>query len=267
VRLQLRSRYHGVDVEVDQERFALRLRGPGIDTSLPLAPLQHTVAGQPEQAATHIARYVAAVEHQLQPHVATTFALSRALWCVRAARYLRGLTRAAELLVDELPGGLVAFVAEELPGSIMRGVPRPEWEQAGCGEAEVRAAAHENVERRFARLADRVRVADRVPADGWRMSADPLFQGSVLLATTVLDALHDRCAGDVLLGNPDRGVMLAIAASAASAPRFARRVTQEYRDAMNPVSRGVIRYDGERLQAEPGGRRRLSAPVLPWLQG
>lgn len=267
VRLQLRSRYRDVTFDVDPERFALRLRGAGVDSSLPLAPLHQTVRRDPAAAAAHIARYVASVEHQLQPHVATTFATSRALWCVRSERYLRGLSRAGELLTTQLPGGLVAFVAEELPGSIMRGVPREDWEQAGVTESELRSAAQENGERRFMRLAERIRSADRIPKDGWRMSADPLFQGSGLLAQSVLGALLQRCDGDVLLGNPDRSVLLAMPAASPTAARFTQRVTQEFRDALNPVSSAVFRYGGEGLSVVTPGRRRISSPVLPWLGG
>ncbi|MBV8300571.1 MAG: hypothetical protein JOY68_01450, partial [Candidatus Dormibacteraeota bacterium] len=141
LRLQLQARYQGIDVDVDGARFALHLHGGGVDTTLPLAPLHHAVLRAPSETPAIIARYVASVDRQLTPRVATTVSLSRLLWCVRSRRSLEALSRAAELALRELPAGLAAFVAEELPGSIMRGVPREEWEAAGAGEDAVRAAA------------------------------------------------------------------------------------------------------------------------------
>ncbi|MBV8301290.1 MAG: hypothetical protein JOY68_05155, partial [Candidatus Dormibacteraeota bacterium] len=127
-------------------------------------------------------------------------------------------------------------------------------------------AASANTERRFARLAMRLREADRVPLDGWRMSADTLFQSTILVAPALLRALVERCAGPVLIGVPDRGVALAIPASAAGAQRFAQRLLREYRESMNPLSPAVLVADGEGLREEPR-RRRATTAVMPWLEG
>ena len=44
---------------------------------------------------------------------------------------------------------MTAFVAEELPGSIMRGVPRDEWTALGLSDEDVRATATANTAQRF----------------------------------------------------------------------------------------------------------------------
>src|SRR5579884_3726601 len=240
VSLQLRARYRAVAVDVDPARFALRIHGEGIDTLLPLAPLHGAVLREPARAPALISQFVAAVEQQLMPRMSTTVHPARLLWCVRSRRYLRGLRRAGDLHTAELAGDLVAFVAEELPGSVMRGVPREEWEAAGLDEAALRQVAAANTERRFAGLAQRVAAAERVPVDGWRMSADTLFQSSVLMAPQLLRAFVERVGGEVLLGVPDRGVALATAATTAATRGFAQRVTREFREGMNPVSPVVI---------------------------
>jgi hypothetical protein len=81
----------------------------------------------------------------------------------------------------------------------------------------------------------------------------------------VLTALAERAGGDVLLGVPDRGAVLALPASLPSAERFQRRVLKEWREAMNPCSREVLITDGQTLHAM-SRRTRTSGPVvLPWL--
>ena len=147
----------------------------------------------------------------------------------------------------------------------MRGVPRPEWVDAGLGDPDVRDIADENTAQRFAKLVERIRGTDRIPADGWRMAGDPLFQGSILKAGSVLAAFADRAGGDVLLGVPDRGVALAIPATQPAAERFHARVLREWREAMNPSSREVLVTDGTSLRAVPRRRGRTSAFILPWL--
>ena len=58
VRLQLMARYAGATVEVEPERFALRVLAPGVDTTLPLAPLHHACLREPSRAPMLIAKYV-----------------------------------------------------------------------------------------------------------------------------------------------------------------------------------------------------------------
>jgi len=266
IRTQLASRYPGASVTVEPDRFALHVSAPGVDTTLPLAPLHHGCVREPHRTAVLIANYVASVEAQLTPRPPGAFALSRVLWCVRSRRYLEGIARAQELLVVDVSPDIISFVAEELPASIMRGVPRQEWADAGLTDDDVRAAAGEHVTARFAALVERVRHADRIPGDGWRMAGDPLFQSSILVAPHVLGALAERAGGDVLLAVPDRAVALAQPAALPSAERFPRRVLREWREAMNPCSHEVLVTDGTALRALPRRRPRANAVVMPWLQ-
>ena len=266
IRVQLASRYAGAAVEVEPDRFALHLTGPGIDTTLPLAPLHHACIREPARTPALIAGYVASVEAQLTPRSQSSFAPSRLLWCVRSRRYLDGITRAQDLLVVDVSPDIITFIAEELPASIMRGVPRQEWADAGLSDGDVLAAADEHLANRFGALVERIRGTDRIPADGWRMASDVLFQSSILAAPDVLAALAARAGGDVLLAVPDRAIALAQPASLPSAERFPRRVLREWREAMNPCSHEVLVTDGRSLRVLARRRARASALVMPWLQ-
>ncbi|HXA27728.1 MAG TPA: hypothetical protein VN193_03185 [Candidatus Angelobacter sp.] len=267
LRLQLQARYREQTVTVDAPRFALRLTGGGVDATLPLAALENAVVREPQRTSSLIADFVRAVEGRMQPPPGAGFSPARVLWCVRSRSYLDELSRSAELLRRDVGGDLVAFVAEALPGAIMRGVPRGEWEQRGFDGAAVAAAADANTAARFASVAERVRSAERVPGDGWQYAGDPLFASSLLLVPDVLRAFADRAGGDVLIGVPDRALVLAIPASSPGADRFARRVQQAYRDAMTPVSRDVLVTDGSNLRTLPRADRKRRGPTLmAWLQ-
>ena len=265
IRLQLLSRYHGANVEVDAARFALHVTGSGLDLMLPLAPLLHACERQPDRVPALIGEYVASVEHQLTPQPAIALSMPRLLWCVRNDRFLGSHGRVGDLLRTPVGADMTAFVAEELPGSIMRGVPRDEWTSLGLSDAEVQRTAAANTAERFEPLVARIERTDRIPADGWRVASDSLFQGSVLMAPRVLAALAERAGGDVLFGVPDRGAVLALPASLPSADRFQRRVLKEWREAMNPCSREVLITDGERLRAVSRRTRISGSVVLPWL--
>jgi hypothetical protein len=183
---------------------------------------------------------------------------------VRSRGHLADFSRAAELLTVPLAADLVAFVAEALPGSYMRGVPRDEW--AGMAEEAVRRAADANTAARFAELPERIRAAGRVARDGWRMAADPLFQGSVLMVPEVCRALVERAGGEVLIANPDRSLVLAIPAGTPAEEGFRRRVHRSWREGLNPVSRAVLVADGHRLAERRPATDRPRLGLLDWLR-
>lgn len=265
VRLQLTARYHAAHVDVDSARFGLHITGSGIDLSLPLAPLHHACERQPDRVPALIAEYVASIEHQITPQPAAKLSTSRLLWCVRTDRSIEGHGRAGDLLRAHIGADMTAFVAEELPGSVMRGVPREEWVAAGLGDHDVQRVANENTARRFEPLIGRLARTDRIPADGWRVASEPLFQGSLLMAPAVLAAFAERAGGDVMLAVPDRGVVLALPAALPSAERFERRALREWREALNPCSRELLLTDGRSLRSM-SRRSKVSGPVvLPWL--
>ena len=264
LRLQLESRYRGATVELDPARYSLRVRAPGIDVAVPLAALHNSCERHPERTAPLIADFVRSVEARLVPQAATeTVSPARVLWCVRSRRYLDDLARSDELLSETLGGDIVAFLAESLPGQVMRGVPRSEWEAAGMDGTAIRAAADANTAARFSRVAERIAAIDRIPADGWRLAGDSLYQASILKVPALLRALVERAGGDILIGVPDRGLALVIPASLPGAADFSRRVLREWRESMNPLSREVLRCDGSGLALVERGRRVPS--LLPWI--
>jgi hypothetical protein len=267
IRLQLQARYRNHSVSVDPARFALRLSGMGVDTTLPLTPLHDAVQREPSRASSLIADFVRAAEVRLQPPPGAGFSTVRVLWCVRSRGYLDEMRRAGELLTRDVGGDMVAFAAETLPGSIMRGIPRAEWTERGHDDDTVARAADANTAARFGAVAARIRGAERVAADGWQYAGDQLFAGSIVLVPDVLRALADRVGGDVLIGIPDRALVLAIPAAASHAERFQRRVLQAYRDAMTPCSRDILVTDGAGLRALPREDRRRRGPaIMAWLQ-
>ncbi len=270
LRLQFAARHPNLEVEADPARLALRLRGPSVDVMLPLGPLHLEVLRRPESTATLIAGFVRTSEARLTPRApgsggnGTGPGLARLLWCVRNRDHLADFSRAAELLTVPLGADLVAFLAEALPGSYMRGVPREEW--SGHGEEEVRRAADANTAARFAALPERIRAAGRVARDGWRMGSDPLFQGSLLIVPEVMRALVEKAGGPVLVANPDRALVLAIPAGADHEDGFRRRVLRSWREAMNPVSRAVLVADGSRLEDSRAATARPRLGLMGWLR-
>ena len=270
LRVQLRARHPHLEVAVDPARFALHVTGDGgVDTRLPLTGLQAAVLREPTRAATLITGWVRDAEARLTPGTgrvaAMHLSLGRVTWCVRTVDYLRDHRRGDELLVRPLAGALVAFVAEELPNSIMRGVPREEWEAQG--EDAVAAAADASTARRFATLPDRVRSTTRLARDGWRLAGDALFQGSLLLVQSVLSAFTERAGCDVLLATPDRSLVLAVPVDAGGAAEFQHRVVRSWREAMEPCSRQVLVTDGSSLRAVEPERADRSAGLLRRLRG
>jgi hypothetical protein len=263
LRLQIAARYSGSTVDIDPARYCLRVRGPGLEIALPLSALHAACQRQPARTATLIADFVRSVEASMVPRPAERLSLSRVLWCVRSRRYLASLARSEELLAEQIGADMVAFIAESLPGQVMRGVPRAEWESAGMDVAAIRRAADQNTAARFTPVVKRIGAIARIPADGWRLAGDSLYQGSIVMAKAVLGAFVQRCGGDVLIGLPDRAVALVIPATLPAAEVFGRRVLQEWREAMNPCSREVLRSDGTTLAVVDHSRRPTS--LLPWL--
>jgi hypothetical protein len=263
LRLQLQSRYSDIAVDMDPARFALRVHRPGLDVTLPLATLHRACQRQPARTATLIADFVRSAEASMVPSTQERVSLARVLWCVRSRRYLESLARSDELITEQVGGDIVAFIAESLPGQVMRGVPLAEWQSTGIEVAAARRAADENTASRFTRVLERIAAIERIPADGWRLAGDSLYQGSIVMVPALVRALVERSGGDILIGLPDRAVALIIPASLPSAATFGQRVLQEWREAMNPCSRDVLRSEGTTLRAVDHSRRTTS--LLPWL--
>jgi hypothetical protein len=268
VRLQLQARYPGMTATAEEARFGVRMVAAGIDVTLPLTPLWSACQREPARVPALIAEFARDAEARLVPGAGEQpLDLGGLLWCVRTRGYLAELSRAGELLSRELAGDLVAFVAQVLPGTVMRGVPRAEWRGQDVHDAAVGSAATANTVSRFARLAARIRTADRAPRDGWRLSGDVLFQGSVLTSPPLLRALAERAGGRVLLGVPDRAVVLAQPAAAPSADGFPARVARAHQEAANPCSAEVLIGDSTGLEVlEAPSRRQRGLALLAWLR-
>jgi hypothetical protein len=265
LRNQIAARYRATTVVVDEERFTVHVVAPGIDTHLALAPLFHACEREPGNTPELIARFVSSVERQLTPQTeAEPLLLNQQVWCVRSRHYLRDLTRSDELLQRPLGGELIAFVAEMLPGQVMRGVPASRWRSRGMDDEAIIAAADAATAQRFGRIAERIRQAPRIPADGWRLSVDQLFSGSLLLIPDVLAALVERAGSPVLLANPDRSVVIAVPSTLRAAESFAMRALREWREAVNPSAADVYLTDGSGLQHQPR-HSRVRSKLMPWL--
>jgi hypothetical protein len=265
VRRQVASRYAGAEISVDIEGFAMHLKAPGIDASLPLTPLFHQCLRNEAQTPVLISAFVRDVETRIDPRDEPAFSTAGLLWCVRTSDYLSGVARSQELISKSVAGDLIAFIARQIPVNAMRGVAESEWKDSGLTAKEISDAADTNTAQRFAPLLERIHGIDRVPDDGWRISVDELFCGSAILVDEIRQALVEKAQDQVLLAIPDRSVVLVLPASASSAPRFQFRVTREWREAMNPCSRRVLRCDGDLLTAiEPNTRSR---ELLDWIPG
>jgi hypothetical protein len=260
VRIQLAARHPQLTVAADTGRYGLRLTGPSVDVRLPLHPLQAACMRDPSHAARLIADFVRQTETGITPMTPSAVPLARLTWCVRTTEYLSDHSREGDLLVRPVAGSLVAFVVEQLPNSIMRGVPREEW--AAHGEEAVVAAADATTAARFATTAKRIREAGRVPRDGWQFNGDALFQASAMLVPEVRRALVERAGGDVLLATPDRSLLLAVPADSEGAANFRRRVRRTWREAFNPCSAEVIGTDGESLFAVEAPQRHARAGLM-----
>ena len=214
MRLQLQSRYRGVEVSVDVTAFALRLDGAGVDVTLPLGPLHQACTREPERSAGLIADYVRRAERQLSPRSGTEVSPGRLLWCVRATSYLDALSRAAELVTRPLGAGMVAFIAEALPGSLMRGVPTGDLAATGLDEAVLAAFVERSGGHVLLAVPDRAEVlalpaalpsADRFRmrvVRAWRESLNPVSRGVLVSDGTSLRELEreSRRRGFELLG-------------------------------------------------------------------
>jgi len=268
IRLQLASRYRDIEAAVNGARFAIHLAAPGLDVSLPLAPLHNDCLRRPDRAGELISSWVATIARQLTAVPLAEFAPSRLLWCVRSRSYVEDLGRGGELLTRAVGTDMVAFVSETMPGSVMRGVPSTEWEHQGMTGQAIGALADTNTSRRFDNVVRRLREPGGVPRDGWRLSGDILFQGSVVMVPDILAAFAQKAGGDVILAVPDRSVIMAIPLAAETLRSFRHRVTQAHRDAMNPCSVELLITDGASLRShdEHGAQTRKRLPLMAWLR-
>ena len=130
---------------------------------------------------------------------------------MRNDHFLGSHGRVGDLLRAPVGADMSAFIAEELPGSIMRGVPRDEWMAIGLSDEDTDASPNSNTAERFEPLVARVRrrIASP-PTDGG--SHGSALSGQRVDGAALLAAFAERAGGEVLFGVPDRGAVLALPA-------------------------------------------------------
>ncbi len=262
--VQLRSRYAQWQFQPAPEGMAVLARRSGSELQLSLDTLyaesQRDSAALPER----ISRFVADLgprlsAAELRPELAARGPDPEALvWCVRTERSLRAYSRFAELATRELPGGLLAFVAESLPGEAMRGVSRPEAEAGGLSAEALAGHAERNTALRLGRWRSALEPGSE---ESWLLTDDTLFSSSLLVVPEFLRALAERGGGEAALAAPDRAMVVAAVAAEAAPERFRAVVRRLFRLASNPLSPVLLSTDGASLRLHPAERRE---PLRGW---
>lgn len=252
---QLRSRYASWDFSSREDDFGLLACKRQAQVTLSLESLyaesSRAGASVPEQ----IARFVTAAGPRLSSaeqnpaSSGPTPDPGALVWCVRTERSTRTYRRFAELATRELPGGLLAFVAEALPGDAMRGVSREEAAAGGLGEEDLVRHAQHNTGLRLDRW--RALLGESVPEQRWLFSDDILFSSSLLLVPEFLERLGRLGAGRAALAVPDRAMVVAGVGEAAAPEVMVPIVRRLFRLASNPLCPVLLSTDGQRLELHP----------------
>jgi hypothetical protein len=264
---QLRARYPGWEFVVREDDFGVLATKARAQVALSLESLfaeaQRPGASVPEG----ILRFVGAAGPRLsaaEQHPERTGPApdpGALVWCVRDERSIRRFSRYAELATRELPGGLLAFVAEALPGEAMRGVSRAEAEAGGLEEQNLVDLADRNTTLRLTRW-DSV-LASQPEQGSWLFTDDVLFSSSLLLVPAFLERLAQLGDGQVALAAPDRAMVVAGVGEAASAEKMVEVVRRLYRLASFPLSPVLLSSDGHSLELHPA-EVRSPMPRIGW---
>lgn len=264
---QLRARYPGWEFVVREDDFGVLATKARAQVALSLESLfaeaQRPGASVPED----ILRFVGAAGPRLSAagqHPERTGPApdpGALVWCVRDERSIRRFSRYAELATRELPGGLLAFVAEALPGEAMRGVSRAEAEAGGLEEQNLVDLADRNTTLRLTRW-DSV-LASQPEQGSWLFTDDVLFSSSLLLVPAFLERLAQLGDGQVALAAPDRAMVVAGVGEAASAEKMVEVVRRLYRLASFPLSPVLLSSDGHSLELHPA-EVRSPMPRIGW---
>jgi len=252
---QFRARYRGWDFSARDDDFGVLAHKDRAQVALSLESL-FAEASRPEVSMPErISHFVSAAAPRLsaaedRPELSTPTPDPGALvWCVRAGRSIRRFSRYAELATRELPGGLLAFVAEALPGDAMRGVSRAEAEMGGLAEENLVELADRNTALRLTRWST---VLKKEPEQRtWLFTDDILFASSLLLVPAFLERLAELGDGRAALAAPDRAMVVAGIGDAASHDKMTEVVRRLYRLASFPLSPILLSTDGQSLQLHP----------------
>jgi hypothetical protein len=265
--VQLRSRYNSWDFSAREDTFGVLARKDRAQVALSLESL-YAEAGKPGASVPEeISRFVTMAGPRLSaaeqnPEQSGSAPDPGALvWCVRAERRIRGYSRFAELATKTLPGGLLAFVAETLPGDAMRGVSRQEAEAGGLGEEMLCQHADRNTSLRLTRWR---RELEKEPGSRtWLFTDDTLFSSSLLMLPEFLERLGALGQGRAAVAAPDRAMVVAAVGDAAGAEAMLPVVRRLYRLASFPLSPVLLRTDGHSLELDPA-EVRAGVPRTGW---
>jgi len=256
---QLRSRYAGWEFMPSEDGFGVRGHKGRAQLMLSLDSL-FAETGRPGASVPEVvSRFVSGIGPRLstaeqRPEQAGPAPDPGALvWCVRTEQSIRQYSRFAELATRELPGGLLAFVAETLPGDAMRGISRAEAESAGLQEADLAQHADHNTELRLTRWSSMLDAAPNQRT--WLFTDDVLFSSSLLMVPAFLEKLGQLGEGSAALAVPDRAMLVAAVGDAAMPTTMGELIPRLYRLASFPLSPVLLTTDGHSLELHPEGSR------------
>ncbi|HVC39003.1 MAG TPA: hypothetical protein VNH20_03365 [Candidatus Dormibacteraeota bacterium] len=262
---QFRARYSGWEFSNRQDQFGVLARKGSAQVALSLESLYAEARRPGASVPEEIARFVTLAAPRLSSaeqrpeQTAPGLDPGALVWCVRAERAIRGYTRFAELATRELPGGLLAFVAEALPGDAMQGVSRADAEAGGLSEEDLVGHADRNTSLRLTRW--REALEDPEEPRRWLFSDDILFSSSLLLVPSFLEALGQLGQGRAALAAPDRALVVAAVGTAAAPETMLPLVRRLFRLASFPLSPLLFATDGVSLELHPAEvRPRHSRP-------
>ncbi len=260
---QLRSRYPDWSLEAAPDGFGVLARKDRAQVTLTLETLYASCRQEEVSTPARISSFVAAAGPRLaaaeaSPESGAAPDPDALMWCVRLERVVRGYSRSPELVTRPLPGGLLAFVSEALPGEVMRGVSAEEAGAAGLAPDRLAEMADRNT---ALRLQGWREILNQHSAQRrWLFSEDPLFSSSLLLVPEFLAALAQRGGGEAALLVPDRGMVVGAVGEAAAPPQLQHLARRLYGMAKSPLIPQVLATDGSSVVLHPAE----SVPRRPW---
>ncbi len=267
--VQMRSRYPSWSFTASEEGFALVGRKDRARLTLSLTGLHSAALAAGPRVPEEITKFVAAAGPRLSAAEGSpdsddeTPDPSALVWCVRTSRMIDRYPRAKELLTRPLPGGLVAFVAEALPGEIMRGVSRIAAGGGGISDIELQNSADQNTALRLASWRQKTSVVPR--AGRWLFTDDVLFSSSLLLVPEFLSEVAKLGGGAASLVVPDRGVLVAAIGEGAAPAQLGHLARRLYGRSTSPLSPQLLVTDGVSVTLHPG-EREARRPWTGWRQ-
>jgi hypothetical protein len=253
---QFRARYSGWEFSAREDDFAVMAKKSSAEVAITLETIFAESSRPGASLPDEISRFVTAAGPRLStaeqhpgrvgPGGPDPDAL---VWCVRAERSIRTYRRYPELASHELAGGLIAFVAEALPGDAMRGVSREDAAASGLSEADLIGHADHNTSLRLNRWQAELEAA--TDQQRWVFADDILFSSSLLLVPAFLERLVQLGEGKVALAAPDRALVVAGVGAAAAPEAMIPIVRRLYRLASFPLSPVLLTTDGQSVELHP----------------